>query len=96
MDMGLRFLRSYAISIISQACTQRCDVLDQIVGSAVQLHASSNSAKISIDLRVAEPEEGEEEEYRAGVDGTGNFLNELVIPSNLRRAFAFSVVGYGS
>ena len=73
---------------------QPCDVLNQIVGSAVELHASSDGAKISVNLRVAEPVEGEEEEYSACINGTGDFVDEFVIPSDLRRAFAISVVGY--
>lgn len=95
MDMGLRFLQNYGVNIIAHVGgAQPCDVLDQIVRSAIELHASSDGAKISVDLRVAEPVEGEEEEYSAGVDSTGDFIDEFIIPCYLRGAFAISVVGY--
>jgi hypothetical protein len=30
-----------------------------------------------------QPENGEEEEHRAGIEGTGDFANEFVIPCHL-------------
>ena len=58
-------------------------VLNQVVGSPVQRHASGNSTQVTIDLRVAQPEEGEPAKDFAGFEGTSNFADELVVPCNL-------------
>jgi len=57
-------------------------VLDQIVGGSVQGHTGSDGTQVTIDLGVAQPEEGEPTEHLASLEGTGDFANELVVPGD--------------
>jgi len=66
-------------------------VLNQVVGGSVQGHAGSDGAQITIDLGVAQPEEGEPTEHLAGLEGTSDFTNELVVPGDPGRDNALFV-----
>ena len=60
-------------------------VLDQVVGSSVQGHSGGDGTQVTIDLGVAQPEEGEPTEDLASLEGTSDFTNELVVPCDLSR-----------
>ena len=66
-------------------------VLDQVVGGSVQGHASSDGTQVTIDLGVAQPEEGEPTEDFASLEGTRDFTNELVVPGDTGGGSAFFV-----
>jgi len=57
-------------------------VLDQVVGGSVQGHAGSDGTQVTIDLGVAQPEEGEPTEDLASLEGTRDFTDELVVPGD--------------
>ena len=57
-------------------------VLDQVVGGSVQGHTGGNGTQVTIDLGVAQPEEGEPTEHFASLEGTRDFTNELIVPSD--------------
>ena len=61
-------------------------VLDQVVGGSVQGHTGSDGTQVTIDLGVAQPEEGEPTEHLASLEGTRDFTNELVVPSDIGRS----------
>ena len=62
--------------------TDRVQVLDQVVGSSFEGHASSGGSQVSINLGVAEPEERHEEEDLAGLHGTSDLADELLVPGD--------------
>jgi len=59
--------------------------LNQVVWGSVQGHSGGDGAKITIDLGIAQPEEGEPAEHLASLDDTSDFTDELVIPGDPRR-----------
>ena len=69
-------------------------VLNQIIGGSVQCHAGGNGTQVTIDLGVAQPEEGEPAKHLACLEGASDFTNELVVPGDLRRDCAL-LVGAG-
>jgi len=74
----------------------RVQVLDKIVGRAIQCHTGSDSSQVTVDLGVAEPEDGEEQEDHTSVERTCDFTNEFVVPGHLLGEVALAVVaGFG-
>ncbi len=70
----------------------RIQVLDQIVWRAVQFHRCSNSTEITVDLRVAKPVKGEEQEDLAGFHRAIHFANKFIVPSDGGRCLTLRVV----
>lgn len=62
--------------------TQTFYLLDEIVRGSVQLHGSSHGSEVTVDLGVAQPENGEEQEDRAGIASTRDLAHELIVPSD--------------
>ena len=58
-------------------------VLDQIVGSAVESHGCSHCTVVAVNLRVAEPEDRGPQEDLACRDGTRHFADELIVPGEI-------------
>ena len=59
--------------------------LDKVVGGTSQNERSRNGRQVPIDLVVGPPEEWEEREDFAGVEGTGDFADEGIIPGDVPR-----------
>ena len=59
--------------------------LDKVVGGTSQNERSRNGRQVPIDLVVGPPEEWEEQEDFAGVEGTGDFADEGIIPGDVPR-----------
>ena len=59
--------------------------LDKVVGGTSQNERSRNGQQVPIDLVVGPPEEWEEQEDFAGVEGTGDFADEGIIPGDVPR-----------
>lgn len=66
-------------------------VLNQIIGSAVQLHCGGHRSEITVNLRVAEPEDWEPQENLAGVESSSNLSNEFIIPGDVLGLFASGI-----
>lgn len=60
-------------------------VHDQVVGGAVERHSGGHSAVVAINLRVAEPEDRGPQEDLTRRDGTGDFADEIIVPSEVLR-----------
>jgi len=58
-------------------------ILDQVVGRAVQRHRRRHRTEVAFILRVAEPKYRGPQEDLTRRDGTGHFADEIIVPGEV-------------
>ena len=58
-------------------------VLDQVVGSAVERHSGSHGTVVAINLGVAEPKDRKPQEDLTCRDCSSHFSDELIVPGKV-------------
>jgi len=58
-------------------------ILDHVVGRAVQRHRRRHRTEVAVNLRVAEPKYRGPQEDLTRRDGSGHFADEIIVPGKV-------------